>query len=209
MAGLRTHARVCCWLTKTVVGIDFEVRGQENLSAGPALVASKHHSTWETFALIPMFADPVTIQKAELFHIPFHGWFSRKFGMIGIKRETGPSALRHMVRHAKRRIEDKRQILIFPEGTRKKVDAPADYKSGISLLYHELGVPCVPIALNSGLYWPRHSQMRHSGTIIVAFLEPILPGLSRKEFMKVLQHRVETATKQLVDEGRAKQKSDL
>lgn len=207
MAGLRAHARTCLWLLKHIIGTKYEIRNQHHIPQGAVIAASKHHSTWETFALIPLFSDPTTIQKAELFHLPFHGWFSRKFGMIGIKRETGPSALRYMLKQAHDRVSVGRQILIFPEGTRKKVGAPPDYKSGVAKLYEELNVPCVPIALNSSLYWPRHSPLKYPGTILVEVLEPIAPGLPRKQFMALLQERIETATKRLVDEAYNEEKS--
>ena len=95
--------------------------------------------------------------KRELFWIPFHGWFSHKFGMIPVDRDKGPAALRRMLREAKKRVADGREIIIFPEGTRRAPGAPPDYKTGVVLLYDALGVPCVPVALNSGLFWPRRS----------------------------------------------------
>ncbi len=201
MAGLRAHARSCSWLLKTVVGTKFEIRGKEHLPAGACIAASKHQSTWETYAFIPMFRDPATIQKAELFLIPFHGWFSKKFGMIGVKRSTGPSALRHMLKQAKDRINQGREIIIFPEGSRMPVGNKPDYKPGVVKLYEDLDVPCVPVALNSGVYWKRKSQMRYPGTIIVEFLPPIPPGMPRKEFKAKLQEQIETATARLVEEA--------
>ncbi len=203
MAGLRAHAHTCSWLLRTIVGTRFEIRGIENLPDGPFIAASKHQSTWETYAFIPMFRDPATIQKAELFLIPFHGWFSKKFGMIGVKRSTGPSALRHMLRQAKDRINQGREIIIFPEGSRMPVGNPPAYKPGVIKLYEDLNVPCVPIALNSGVYWKRKSQMRYPGTIIVEFLPPIPPGMHRKEFKTKLQEQIESATARLVEEAYA------
>ena len=200
MAGLRTHALTCLWLLKHVVGLHLEVRGKANIPDCAYLAASKHQSAWETFALIPLFRDPAMVMKAELFWIPFHGWFSRKFEMIGVKRETGPSALRHLVREAKDKAAQGREIVIFPEGTRRAPKAPPDYKSGISMIYHALDVPCVPIALNSGLFWPRRSWLRKPGTIVVEFLPAIPPGMDRKQFKKTLQNSIETATDNLLEE---------
>ena len=93
--------------------------------------------------------------KRELFFIPFHGWFSRKFEMIPVDRDKGPSALRRMLREAKKRIDDGREIIIFPEGTRRPPGAPSDYKTGIISCSTMPFASCLPVALNSGLFWPR------------------------------------------------------
>jgi len=139
--------------------------------------------------------------------IPFYGWFSRKFEMIPVRREAGPAALREMLREAGNRISDGRQILVFPEGTRRAPGAPPDYKPGIVMLYDRLKVPCVPLALNSGLYWPRRSLLRFPGTIIVEILPPIPAGLNRKTFGPQLEAVIETATTRLIEEARAARKS--
>jgi 1-acyl-sn-glycerol-3-phosphate acyltransferase len=203
MAALKVHARFELWLLRAIVGTTIEVRGRENIPAGPCLVASKHQSAWETFALIPIFRDPALLMKRELFFIPFHGWFSRKFQMIPVDRDKGPSALRRMLREAKKRIDDGREIIIFPEGTRRPPGAPPDYKTGIVLLYDALGVPCLPVALNSGLFWPRRSVIRCPGTIVVEILKPIPPGLPRDQFLRSLEAAIEGASTRLLVEGGA------
>ncbi len=207
MAGLRAHSITSLWLLNKIVGLDFEIRGLENVPESAALFACKHQSAWETFALIPLFKDPVMLMKAELFWIPFHGWFSKKFGMIGIKREAGPAALRHMVSEARKRVEQGREIIIFPEGTRRHAEAPPDYKSGIQMLYRSLDVSCVPMALNSGLFWPRRQWMRYSGTVVVEFLEPIPPGMDKKSYMARLQNSIEEATSRLITEAKGSKKN--
>jgi 1-acyl-sn-glycerol-3-phosphate acyltransferase len=141
--------------------------------------------------------------KRELFFIPFHGWFSRKFEMIPVDRDKGPAALRRMLREAKKRIDDGREIIIFPEGTRRPPGAPPDYKTGIVLLYDALGVPCLPVALNSGLFWPRRSVIRRPGTIVVEILPPITPGLPREEFLRRLQEAIEGSSSRLLVEAGA------
>ena len=202
MAGLRTHARFELLLLRYVVGLKLEVRGAEKLPKGACLVAAKHQSAWETFALIPIFRDPALLMKRELFWIPFHGWFSHKFEMIPVDRDKGPAALRRMLKEAKKRIADGREIIIFPEGTRKAAGSPPDYKTGIVLLYESLGVPCVPVALNSGVFWPRRSLIRRPGTVIVEILDPIPPGLPKAEFLQRLQTAIETASTRLLAEAR-------
>ena len=201
MAGLSAHGSTCVWLLKLIFGTGLEVRGRENLPDGPVLVASKHQSAWDTFALVPLLHDPAIIMKHELMWIPFYGWFSVKFGMIFVRREAGASALRQMARDAADRIAAGRHVLIFPEGTRREPGAPPDYKPGALYLYNRLDVPCCPVALNSGLYWPRRSMQRYPGKIIVQFLEPIPAGLSRKEFARRLEEEIETASDALVVEA--------
>jgi 1-acyl-sn-glycerol-3-phosphate acyltransferase len=141
--------------------------------------------------------------KRELFWIPFHGWFSHKFEMIPVDRDKGPAALRRMLREAKKRVADGREIIIFPEGTRRPPGAQPDYKTGVVLLYEALGIPCVPVALNSGLFWPRRSLERRAGTIVMEFLDPIPPGLPKDEFLKRLIASIETASMRLFEEAEA------
>ncbi len=201
MAGLAAHGRTCVWLLDRIVGTGLEVRGRENLPDGPVLVASKHQSAWDTFALVPLLHDPAIIMKRELMWIPFYGWFSAKFGMIFVRRGAAASALRQMARDAADRVAAGRQVLIFPEGTRREPGAPPAYKPGALYLYDRLGVPCCPVALNSGLYWPRRSLRRYPGKIIVEFLEPIPAGLPRKDFARRLESAIETASDALVVEA--------
>jgi 1-acyl-sn-glycerol-3-phosphate acyltransferase len=205
MAALAAHGRFELWLLKVVCGIKLEVRGREKLPQGACLVAAKHQSAWETFGLIPLFRDPALLMKRELLWIPFHGWFSHKFGMIPVDRDKGPAALRRMVREAKLRVAQGREIIIFPEGTRRAPGAPPDYKTGVVLLYETLQIPCVPLALNSGAFWPRRSLSLRPGTIVVEFLDPIPPGLPKAEFLDGLSRSIETASARLLVEAKLKE----
>ena len=205
MAALAVHGRFELWLLKIVCGIKLEVRGKEKLPQGACLVAAKHQSAWETFGLIPLFRDPALLMKRELFWIPFHGWFSYKFGMIPVDRDKGPAALRRMVREAKLRVAQGREIIIFPEGTRRAPGAAPDYKTGVVLLYETLEIPCAPLALNSGAFWPRRSLALRPGTIVVEFLDPIPPGLPKGEFLDRLSRSIETASARLLVEARRKE----
>jgi 1-acyl-sn-glycerol-3-phosphate acyltransferase len=204
MWALKLHARICLFYLRAIVGLHLEVRGQHQVPTGAALIASKHQSAWETFALFPLFTDPAMVMKAELGWIPMYGLFARKFGHILVAREKAAVALRGMIADAKSRAGEDRQIIIFPEGTRRAPDDPPDYKSGIVALYEGLSLPCVPVALNSGLFWPRRQWLRYPGTIIVEFLEPLPAGLDRREFREQLQTRIEAATTRLNMEARTK-----
>jgi 1-acyl-sn-glycerol-3-phosphate acyltransferase len=201
MAGLRAHARASVWLLEKIVGTRMEVRGREHLPPGPCLVVAKHQSAWDTFALIPLFRDPAIVLKDELKWIPLYGWFCVKFEHILVKRDKGASALKAMLRDAKQRAGEGREIFIFPEGTRQAPGAAPDYKPGYVALYQGLKQPCVPLALNSGLYWPRRQLMRYPGTIVVEFLPALPAGLSRQEIEAEIPKRIEAATARLIEEA--------
>jgi 1-acyl-sn-glycerol-3-phosphate acyltransferase len=180
-----------------IVGLKMEVRG--SAPRGAALVAAKHFSMWETIALLALLDAPAIVIKRELLWIPLYGWYAIKQGMIPIDRSGRASAIRRMHEAAKRAMNDGQPIVIFPEGTRKKPGAPPDYKPGVAALYSLLGLPCIPLAHNSGLFW-RGWFLRKPGTVVVEFLEPIAPGLKRRAFMTELQTRLETATNALLKE---------
>jgi 1-acyl-sn-glycerol-3-phosphate acyltransferase len=200
-AVIRFWARSNIWLLRVVCGITVEFRGLERIPRGPLLVASKHQSLWETFALLPLFEDPAFILKRELMWIPFWGWFAWKVRMIPVDRGRRSQALADMTVYARAELARNRQIIIFPEGTRRAPGAEPNYKFGVVHLYTETGTSCLPIALNSGLYWPRRSFLRHPGTIRVEALDPIAPGLDKQAFAERLQGVIETATARLVAEG--------
>jgi len=201
MAGLALHGRTCVALLRVICGTRVEVRGRERLPKGPCIVVAKHQSAWDTFALIPLLHDPAIVLKDELKWIPVYGWFCVKFEHILVKRDRAAAALKAMVETARDRVGQGRQILIFPEGTRKAPGAPPDFKPGYVALYEALDVPAVPLALNSGLYWGRRGILRYPGTIIVEFLEAMPPGLPRKAFRAEIERRIEAASHRLIDEA--------
>ena len=208
MAALALHGDVTVALLRLICGTKMEVRGREKLLPGPVIVAAKHQATWDTFAIISLMHDPALVMKAELLSVPLYGRFCRKFELIPIQRDLGPAALRQMVREARMRAAQNREIVIFPEGTRTVPGAEPAYKPGIVFLYHDLEVPVCPLALNSGMFWPRHSFLRYPGTIVVEFLDPIPPGLPREAFTKRLQAAIEDASTRLCAEAR-KELEDL
>jgi 1-acyl-sn-glycerol-3-phosphate acyltransferase len=193
--------RTSLWLLRVVCGIGVEWRGLEKIPPGGILVAAKHHSTWETFALLTLFPDPAYVIKRELTWIPFFGWYATHGGMIPVDRGAGKPAMSGMTANARAALAEGRQIIIFPEGTRRAAGAEPKYKFGVARLYTEAGVPCVPVALNSGLFWPRRRFLRFPGTIRVEILDPIPPGLEQNTFFAKLQEDIETATARLIAEG--------
>ncbi|HVV39914.1 MAG TPA: lysophospholipid acyltransferase family protein [Nitrobacter sp.] len=193
------------WLMRVVCGTRVQYLGVERVPKGPLIVASKHQSMWETFALLRFIDRPIFILKRELNWIPFFGWYLMKAGMLGIDRKAGARALKMMARMTREQVRRGRQLVIFPEGTRRPVGAPPAYKSGVALIYAEADVPCIPVALNSGLCWPRRTFLRYPGTITVEFLDPLPPGLKRDEFMMRLETSIEGATARLAEAGRREQ----
>ena len=185
-----------------VAGIRVDIRGAEKIPRGALLVAAKHQSVWETAALLPLFDDPAYVFKRELQWIPIFGWYAIKSRMIPIDRNARGGAVAGMIARAREEFSRGRQIIIFPEGTRTAPGAAPDYKGGVARLYAGTGMPCLPVALNSGLFWPRRKFLRYPGTIVLEVLDPIPPGLPPQEFSARLQRDIETATDRLIAEGR-------
>jgi 1-acyl-sn-glycerol-3-phosphate acyltransferase len=190
----RYWAHATLWGLRVFTGIGERQIGEA--PQGGVLVASKHMSMWDTLALYLALDDPGIILKRELLRIPFYGWYLWKAAAIPIDRSGGAEALRRMTRTAEGILAQGRPILIFPEGTRKKPGAAPDYKPGVAGLYSLLDVACVPVALDSGRYWQGFAK--YPGTISLQFLEPLPPGLKRREFMTRLEAEIETATRQLL-----------
>ena len=200
----KSWGRVNLVLLRVVAGVDYEIRGRDKIPKGPLIVASKHQSAWETFALLPLLENPLFILKRELQWIPVFGWLTIKGRMVPVDRGGGSQALVAMIERARIELADNRQLIIFPEGTRRPAGAEPRYKIGVAHLYAAEGVPCVPIALNSGLFWPRRSLLRFPGTVVVEILDPIPTGLSKEAFFERLQSDIEGATGRLIAEGRVK-----
>lgn len=187
----RTWGAACSFGAKHILGLDYRVEGLENLPKGPCIIASKHQSTWETFSFCNIFPESVFIAKRELLFIPFFNFHFMKTKTIMLNRKLGTLAMADMVRQAKERVADGDKIIIYPEGTRKGFGDIPRYKRGIGAMYAELNVPVVPVALNSGAFWPRRGFEKKSGTITVSILPAIQPGLSHDEFMKTLEEKIE------------------
>lgn len=197
-------ARVNLWVLKTVGGVNFEVRGLENLPRGGCIIAAKHQSALETFGIVPYVGDFAFILKRELNWMPLFGWYTWRAGMIGVNRGARSQALKDMTVDAKKAIANGRQIIIYPEGTRRPLGAPPAYKYGAVHLYSELDTVCVPVAINTGLYWPRRSFLRYPGTAVLEFLDPIQPGMEPEAFKEKLEQVIESGSDRLIAEARAR-----
>ena len=200
---LKVWGAVVTWLLQIICGVPVEVRGREHAPVGAALVAAKHQCMFDIFGTFNLLPDASYVLRQELMRIPIFSWWAWKTRMIVIDREGGAKTLRKLLADSRQRIDEApdRQIFIFPEGTRGAPGVPGDYQPGVAFLYRELDLPCVPIALNSGIHWPAHGIIRRPGTIVFQFLEPIPPGLKRAVFMQELESRLEAASNALVAEG--------
>jgi len=198
----KSWGRTNLWLLRVVCGLRVEWRGLEKIPAGPLIVAAKHQSTWETFALISLFENPLFIIKRELMWIPLFGWYTWKGRMVPVDRGARSVALAAMTERASAELHHGRQLIIFPEGTRRPAGAEPKYKFGVAHLYAGTGVPCLPVALNSGLFWQRRKFLRYPGTVVVEFLDPIAPGLDPDAFFARLRDTIEEATARVITEGR-------
>ncbi|MGB6537568.1 MAG: lysophospholipid acyltransferase family protein [Xanthobacteraceae bacterium] len=198
---VRSYSRTSLWLLRVVCGTKVEWRGVSKIPHGGCIVACKHQSLWETFALYAVLEDPAYVLKRELMWIPLFGWHMAKAGLIPIDRSAGVSALKRMTAQALEQLRRGRQVVIFPEGTRRQPGAEPSYKNGVGYLYSRAGVACVPLALNSGLYWPRRSMLRLPGTIVVELLDPIAPGLDTRTLVARLQGVLEEASRSLIEES--------
>lgn len=180
-----------------IAGIRLRFEGLEHIPDQPVLIASKHQSNLETIAAFLALRDPAMVLKRELVKLPLYGWYVKRTGMIVVDRDAHARALKDMVRDAKARFADGRPVMIFPEGTRQAPGVPPDYKPGVAALYRELDVPCVPVALNTGLFWSAGGALKGPGVAVIRFLPAIPAGLPRRAFMAELETRIETASAEL------------
>lgn len=184
---------------KLICNISIEFRGLEHAPKGAALIAGKHQSMIDTIAPFLVFPHSCFVYKRELAYLPFLGWYALRAKMVSVKRSDGAKALKIMSKTCRERLEEGRQIIIFPEGTRSRLDdLDPDYKSGIAALYRDLATPVYLMATNSGKFWPAHGINRYAGKIVFEFLPPIEPDLSRAAFMVALKSRLEEASRRLL-----------
>lgn len=207
-AGMRAapalYSRFTRFLLKTLCGVSVRCEGLEKLPAGPCILACKHQTEWDPFALMELVRrDTAFIMKKELFKIPLWGFYARAAGSVSIDRAAGAGALRSMVRNADAALKNGLSVVIFPEGTRTRPGRKCvRYHPGVAALYKHLDAPAAPVALNSGQFWPRlrgPARAGRSGEIVIRVLDPIEPGLDSAAFMARLHSAVETESLKLVE----------
>lgn len=189
------------YLHELITGARVTIRGIENIPEGPILVAAKHQSAWETMGLVPFFPRTSYIFKRELLWVPLFGWHMLKAGQVPIDRGDRQKALASIERGVKRATEKGAHIMIFPEGTRRKVGAPPAYRYGVARIYKAVNSPCVPVAVLSGLAWPRNTFLHYPRPIIVEFLPVIPAGLDPDVFYARVQEDIEAGVNRLMVEA--------
>ena len=198
--GAKTWSIVAIFMLRKLCKIDFEVLGRENLPAEPFIIACKHQSMWETIIMHLIFYRPAYCYKKELTKIPFYGWYLRKMTGVKIDRKGGASALKNLIKQAKKYLQEKHSVILFPQGTRVPVGASTEkypYQAGVAALYLSCNVAVAPAALNSGLFWPKHQLAKKPGKITIKFLPAIYPGLTKKEFSEKLEEAIEEESRKL------------
>lgn len=186
------------WLMAKIVGATFEIEGMENIPEGGCIFVPKHQSAWDTFALLPYQKDPVYILKRELMWIPLFGWYAMKQRMIPVNRGARGKVMLDVMRRTKEEMADGRQLIIYPEGTRRPPGAEPEYRYGIARIYRDANVPVVPIVGHFGLFWPRTSMLRHPGHFKIRILPPIQPGMEPDAFFTHLIATLENASDELL-----------
>jgi 1-acyl-sn-glycerol-3-phosphate acyltransferase len=194
-------SRLNNWMIRVICGARVEFRGLENVPDGPCIIAAKHQSAWDTFVFLPYLHDPVLILKRQLMWIPLFGWFVAKMDMIAIDRASRDEARKQVADGANRAKADGRQILIYPEGTRRSPGDEPSYKQGVAMIYEATNLPVVAIAHNAGLFWPRRKFLRFPGTLVVEFLPAIPAGLKRDEMFSRLVTELEARCDALLVEA--------
>ena len=195
----RHWAQATLGLLKRVSGISSQMRGYPNVSKTPVIYAAKHQSAWDTFMLWNVLDNPAFVLKRELYYIPVFGWYLWRSGQIAITRGGGKNTMEQMIVQAAYYVEQGRSIVIFPEGTRTRPGALAQYKAGVAHLSAAVKVPVVPVALNAGRVWPKKLIRKRSGTATIEFLPAMPPaGDAKDAWLADLQQRIEKATATLL-----------
>lgn len=198
------YVKIVYVLEKYVLGLDFEIRGAEYLPKDEAyIVAAKHFSSYETLKLHILFKDPAIVIKKELFSIPIWGWYAKKMRLIGIDRSNRDTALKSVTQGAQMAADMKRPIVIFPQGTRVSLDHTVKdkpYKAGIMRMQNASGLKIVPLAMNTGVFWPRNAFIKKGGKVIFEFMPAVETGLSTQEGLAIIQEAVESKTAALIAE---------
>lgn len=199
--GTRTWWKVTLWGAKHIAGITYKIIGAERIAPSPCLIASKHHSAWDTVILGVLFPNATVVIKHELLKVPVMSWYFRRLNSIPIDRSQGLAAIKTLVAKAKDEVAQGRDVFIYPEGTRVDPSANVPFQPGVAALYQSLNLPVVPVATNAGVFWGRRSFLKTPGVIIVEVLPTIEPGLDRKVFMKKLEVAINQRSTELCEQA--------
>lgn len=198
----KIYARTVIWLARVMLGLRGEVRGP--VPTGEVMIAAKHQSFFDIILIFDAVPHAKFIMKRELLWTPFIGLYAKRLGCIPVDRGKRGKAVARMVRDVAAEFSEPGQLVIYPQGTRVAPGATKPYKVGTAILYQGLGYPCVPAATNVGLFWPRKGILRKPGLGVVEFLDPIVPGVARDEFMERIERDIEARSNALMLEAKGK-----
>lgn len=198
-AACKTYCRWVIFTLRLLCGTRCEVRGTP--PTGEAVIAAKHQSFLDIILIFNAVPAGKFIMKRELIYTPFLGQYALKIGCVPVNRGKRGAAITKMKADVAAGAAEPGQLIIYPQGTRVAPGATLPYKVGTGLLYEQLGQPCVPVAANVGLFWPKRGILRKPGLAVVEFLEPIAPGVKVQEFMARLEEEVETHSNRLMAEA--------
>lgn len=194
----RTWSYIMPRLLFLICGVRLNVKGMENLPRENGyIVASKHQSALETIIFHALVPNVFYVLKRELMFIPMAGIYFLKTGCIPIDRNGGTKTMRKMLKSVQKRLSEKMNLIIFPEGTRTKPGTKKSYTPGVAFLYEQCNVPVVPVALNTGYCWPKNQIKKYPGLVTIEFLPPIEPGMNKRMFLDELYKRIEATQDQL------------
>ncbi len=191
-------ARWAIWSAGWIIGLKTEIRGE--VPTGEVIVAAKHQSFFDILIIFNALPQAKFIMKRELMWTPFIGAYAKRLGCIPVNRGRRGGAIAKLVQDVAREFAEPGQLVIYPQGTRVTPGDQKPYKIGCGVLYSELRQPCVPVATNVGLFWPRKGVLRKPGLATVEFLDPINPDMSKDAFMGVLETTIETRSNTLMAE---------
>ncbi|VDC23279.1 lysophospholipid acyltransferase family protein [Pseudogemmobacter humi] len=199
LAACHAYARWVIFTARILCGLRTEVRGE--VPQDEVLIAAKHQSFFDIIVIFGALPRPKFIMKRELIWTPFLGQYALRIGCVPVDRGKRGAAVAKMRADVEKGRAQPGQLVIYPQGTRVAPGASKPYKPGIGLLYQQLGQPCVPVATNIGVFWPKRSLLRKPGLAVVEFLPRIGPGLAMGEFMARLEREVETRSNELMAEA--------
>ncbi|MFK7764849.1 MAG: lysophospholipid acyltransferase family protein [Roseobacter sp.] len=195
----KSYSRYVFWTAGWMIGLRCEVRGTP--PSGEVLVAAKHQSFLDIMMIFTALPSAKFIMKKEILRTPVLGLYARGIGSVAVDRGKRGAAIEKMVSDVQAGRSDPGQLVIYAQGTRVAPGAKMPYKIGASVLYEQLQQPCVPVATNVGVLWPKNGLLRKPGVAVVEFLPAIAPGVSRDAFMAQIEREIETGSNALMIEA--------